>query len=62
VGIRSERPVAARRASGRAVRALAEIDVHGHELVPPPDQDYQHNDVAGLAFQKLREAGADLAR
>ena len=26
-------------------RRLAELDVHGHELVPLPDQDHQHNDV-----------------
>jgi aryl-alcohol dehydrogenase-like predicted oxidoreductase len=36
------------RAGGLVGQSLAEIDVHGHELVPPPDQDHQHNDVADL--------------
>jgi hypothetical protein len=31
--------------------------VHGHELVTPPDEDHQHNDVAGLVCPETAGRG-----
>jgi hypothetical protein len=39
------------RAGDLVGQALAEIEVHGHKPAPLPDQDHQHNDVAGPAFR-----------